>query len=66
MLNTDLHSSSLRGSGGNKREPMSKDMFRRNLRGTGGGSDLDATLLSELYEFRDAEFLDGRSYEFPC
>ena len=44
MLNTDLHSPSMR-----KEKRMSEEDFIKNLSGINNGNDLDQTMLSNIY-----------------
>ena len=46
MLNTDQHNKNHTRIN----EPMTIDQFKRNLRGTNGGSDFDQDMLTEIYQ----------------
>jgi IQ motif/SEC7 domain-containing protein len=58
MLNTDLHNRNVRAD-----RKMKLEDFIRNLRGIDGGSDVDPSILSAMYErIRSTEFMPGEDH----
>ena len=56
MLNTDQHNKNHTRIN----EPMTIDQFKRNLRGTNGGSDFDQDMLTEIYQVCTLRFWSYR------